>query len=426
MKKPVTFIIAIAAGLALTACGGAVSSPSQEVSEPAQAETDTAQTDNEPAEEDSEPVGTEPEKEAPESEQAPLDYAQAYLDKAVELNNAGTADLFALVDVDGDVPELVAADSEGSYNDEGNVFLYTFPDNGVVEIMHVTEGLDGSHMYISPGNNMILETGSMMGNESYRICTVKAGVLDMTKELQALYDTENDSYTYRDGDKDITEKQYLDEFAKAISDNNPLTALDHDGLHEINITIKDGIVDFEEISVQNYMSLDEIKDKLVALESEPADMDDGPEADLMDYYGHNVDELMALLPTLEIMSDEGYHEKDGAVYIDKEEEFDGRLSGPEFDVDHDHNIVGITYSGRRFAVAGLSAAMTIDEAIESIKQDGWTFSEVGFAHGTAQYVASYTKGDMILTIVSTDEGEFGKNEESDLTGSVETVSVSKK
>ena len=262
MKKPVSFIIAIVAGLALTACGGATPESAEAEPAPVQQVTEPVQEDTEPAKTDAEP---EPAQEDPEPEKEVTDYAQAYLDKATELNSAGTADLFALVDVDGDVPELVAADSEGSYNEEGNVFLYTFLDNGAVEIAHVTEGLDGSHMYISPGNNMILETGSMMGNESYRICTVKAGALDMTKELQALYDTENDSYSYRDGDKNITEEQYLDEFAKEISKNNPLTALDHDGLKEVNITMKDGYVDFEQVSAQDYMSLTEITDKLVEL-----------------------------------------------------------------------------------------------------------------------------------------------------------------
>ena len=175
------------------------------------------------------------------------------------------------------------------------------------------------------------------------------------------------------------------------------------------------------------------KSELSALELETAAGEDNKDeernidadAELMDYYGHNIDELMSVFPELEISSEEGIYDKNGAQYLDKEEEFDGMLSGPSFDVDSKSNIVGITYSGRRFTLAGLCAAMTIDDAIKTAKEDGWKFSDVGFAHGTAQYVANYTKDDMTLTIVSTDEGEFGKSEESDLTGSVETVSVSK-
>lgn len=150
------------------------------------------------------------------------------------------------------------------------------------------------------------------------------------------------------------------------------------------------------------------------------------DGELMDFYGKNIDDLMADFPSLEISAQEGIYDKDGAQYIDKEEEFDGVLSGPSFDVDKDFNIVGITYSGRRFVLAGLCAAVDIKDAIDIVKENGWEFSDVDFAHGTAQYVANYTKDDMILTIVSTDEGEFGKTEESDLTGFVETVAVTKK
>ncbi len=150
------------------------------------------------------------------------------------------------------------------------------------------------------------------------------------------------------------------------------------------------------------------------------------DGELMDFYGKNIDDLTADFPNLEIMAQEGMYDKEGAQYIDKEEEFDGVLSGPSFDVDKDFNIVGITYSGRRFVLAGLCAAVDIKDAIAIVKENGWEFSDVDFAHGTAQYVANYTKDDMILTIVSTDEGEFGKTEESDLTGFVETVAVTKK
>ncbi len=159
---------------------------------------------------------------------------------------------------------------------------------------------------------------------------------------------------------------------------------------------------------------------------EPEDRNIDADGELMDFYGKNIDDLMADFPGLEITAQEGIYDKEGAQYMDKEEEFDGVLSGPTFDVDKDFNIVGITYSGRRFVLAGLCAAVDINDAKSILKENGWEFSDVDFAHGTAQYVANYTKDDMILTIVSTDEGEFGKTEESDLTGFVETVSVTKK
>ena len=181
-------------------------------------------------------------------------------------------------------------------------------------------------------------------------------------------------------------------------------------------------IDFYEENEEFYK--EELADLSLSSVDEERNIDS--DGELMDYYGKNIDDLMPDFPDLEISAQEGIYDKNGAQYIDKEEEFDGMLSGPSFDVDSKFNIVGITYSGRRFTLAGLCAAMTMDDAIATAKENGWTFSDVDFAHGTAQYVANYTKDDMILTIISTDEGEFGKSEESDLTGSVETVSVSKK
>lgn len=161
-------------------------------------------------------------------------------------------------------------------------------------------------------------------------------------------------------------------------------------------------------------------------ETEEEIEDDGAESDLMDYFGQSIEDVSSLFPDLEVMSNEGYYDKNGTVYIDKEEEFDGVLSGPQFDTDSDANIVGITYSGRRFAVAGLSSAMKVEDAIETLKKDGWTFSETGVTHGTAQYYAVYSKDDKELSFVTTGEGEFGKDKESDLTGSIESISVALK
>ena len=166
--------------------------------------------------------------------------------------------------------------------------------------------------------------------------------------------------------------------------------------------------------------------------TEPADTVEDEETsaietttELMDYYGQNIDDLMSDFPDLEISSEEGIYDVNGAQYIDKTEEADGRLLGPEFDVDGDFIIVGITYSGNKFTLSGVGIGMTMDEAISLLKSEGWEFSNVDYAHGTAQYIANYTKDDRMLTLVSTDEGEFGKSEESDLTGNVETVSVQK-
>ena len=199
----------------------------------------------------------------PEEALADGDYAGYYIDKATELNKAGKADSFALIDVDADgVPELAAADSKGEMREEGNAFLFTAGNGEAVKLLSVNSGFDGAHIYVSEGKNNIIETGSMSGNERYTGYSINDGKLEKSRELQALVDPETDEYTYMDGDNEITAKQYADDFAKTISEFDPFTGIDYDGLSKVNVTLKDGYVDFETLSTQKYMTLDELKDKL--------------------------------------------------------------------------------------------------------------------------------------------------------------------
>ena len=65
----------------------------------------------------------------------------------------------------------------------------------------------------------------------------------------------------------------------------------------------------------------------------------------------------------------------------------------------------------------------MEEAGKLIKERGWTFQSVDFAHGTAQYVVTYTKDNMELVLVSDESGDFSKSEESDVIGCVATISI---
>lgn len=191
------------------------------------------------------------------------EYVGCYLDIATELAGAGTADSFALIDVDADgVPELAAVDSKGEQREEGNAFLFTSGNKEAVKLLSVNAGYDGAHIYISAGKNTILETGGMMGTEFYTLYDIADGKPEKTNELKAICDPETDEYTYYEGETGITEKQYADEFAKLIGEFDPFTGIDTDGLNEVNISFKDGFVDYETVSTQKYMTLDELKDKL--------------------------------------------------------------------------------------------------------------------------------------------------------------------
>lgn len=194
------------------------------------------------------------------------EYAQAYMDKVLELDEAGTTDGYALIDVDGDdIPELAAANTAEEPNGNENAFLFTFYHNEVVELLTVSEGFDGNHIYVSEGNNVLLRTGSMSGNESYDLYSINGKNAKVTDNLMILADPETDSYTYQNGETEIDKETYIEDFDSKISTYNSFIGIDHDGLNEMNITNADGVIHFEELSSEKYLSLNEIKDKLTEL-----------------------------------------------------------------------------------------------------------------------------------------------------------------
>jgi hypothetical protein len=241
-----------------------------EVEEP---ETEVA-TEEPEVEEETEPEVTEEETEAPVEETTEADageesgsadfsdYNSAYLSKVTEYNDNGTADNFALLEVSGvGTPVLAAANSEGPLEEEGNAHIFIAPDGNLSELLSVSEGYDGNHIYISD-NGTILWTSGMSGTEIYTMYIINGSELEITNELIAYFDTENETYTYRFGETEITEAEYQEKFAELISENSPYTGVDHDGLNKVNISLKDGYVDFEKVSTDKYLSFDEIKAQL--------------------------------------------------------------------------------------------------------------------------------------------------------------------
>lgn len=138
--------------------------------------------------------------------------------------------------------------------------------------------------------------------------------------------------------------------------------------------------------------------------------------DLMDFMGSPVEEACAEVEGLE---------KDGDQYSAREEKsMDGlSLAGPFIDVDADGIVTGITYSGEKYCVETLWVGTSMEHSGQFLKDLGWEFQNVDFAHGTAQYVVTYAKDNMELILVSDEAGDFDKSEESDVTGCVATISV---
>ena len=190
----------------------------------------------------------------------------------------------------------------------------------------------------------------------------------------------------------------------------------------------------EDTALQKETASEDPKTNIDAIEESVDASDDSSEAgkdkasshELMDYFGKNIEDVACDFPSLEISVNEGIYDKSGAQFIDKEEEEDGRLCGPTFDVDSNGAVAGIEYSGSKHSLSGFTAGMAMKDIMEDLKKDGWVLSNVDLTHGTSQIYVLFEKDDMEICIVSDAEGEFGHTEESDVTGNADIISVSKK
>lgn len=138
--------------------------------------------------------------------------------------------------------------------------------------------------------------------------------------------------------------------------------------------------------------------------------------DLISFMGQPIADVCKAIPELE---------KDGNQYsATTEKSTDGiSLAGPFIDIDAKENVTGITYGGAKYCIDTVWTGTSMEEAGKLIKERGWTFQSVDFAHGTAQYVVTYTKDNMELVLVSDESGDFSKSEESDVIGCVATISI---
>lgn len=219
-----------------------------------------------------------------------------------------------------------------------------------------------------------------------------------------------------------TELSYPDYIAKFYSGNNEDTrswivyVVDTDcGLYMYGLSCA---AEYED---DMFRDADEVFPHLMIEENyRGLDAGEAPEViDLMDFFGKNVEDACAAIAGLE---------KDGEQYSSKDEKaFDGvAIAGPFIDVDANGNVTGITYSGTTYSVETLWVGTSVEYSGEFLKDRGWEFQDVDFAHGTAQYVVTYTKDNMQIVLISDESGDFNKSEESDVTGCIATITVSNK
>ena len=187
------------------------------------------------------------------------EYAGLYLDKINELKSEGLADQFALEYIDQDeIPELIASDSEGSFDHE-NAFIFTVYNGEAVQLAAVIAGVDGGSLDFSKKNNLIHVSGAAAGMRDV-FYGIKDGNLTEIFSAEASSMDENAKYSV-DG-KDVKEEEYYEQINGFVKAYNPLTRIDYDGLYEINYKYEDGYGYFEQGSAEKYSSLDEITKKL--------------------------------------------------------------------------------------------------------------------------------------------------------------------
>ena len=155
------------------------------------------------------------------------------------------------------------------------------------------------------------------------------------------------------------------------------------------------------------------------------DKDEGLETNEGDYKT----DLLFDFPSLQY--DDSYKSAEGTTEIsipteEMEKMSDGlALAGPFFSIDKDGTVVAVNYGGTTYCICEICVGMSMEEAADLAKTHDFTFSHVEIAHGTAKYVSIYDNGEYQLCIASDADGDTNKTEESDVTGNVDSILISK-
>ncbi len=191
----------------------------------------------------------------PESDNA----SGAYLDKINELTSEGLADQFALADIDKDsVPELIASDSEGSFEHD-NAFIFTISNGKVVQLASVIAGVDGANLDYSKEANLIHISGAAAGMRDV-FSEIRDGRLEEVFSAEATSMDEDAKYLVNGSSVD--EDEYYKQINGFIESYNPLIRIAYDGLYEVSYRYEDGYGGFEQGNSGKYSSSDEITEKL--------------------------------------------------------------------------------------------------------------------------------------------------------------------
>ncbi len=189
--------------------------------------------------------------------------ARLYVEQIEKLLDAGDADQFALVDVDGDgVSELAASSSEGSW-DKDQIYLYTpYNDEMVLLTSDIGTGMEGHYIGFYEGENLIDKSGAAMGSrdEYYEI---KDGKLVPVLSLAWYPNPENnDELEYMVDDKVTTSAEYFKTEEEVLSSHGDLTILETPEMKVVSVSSKDGTREYKEKKKIPYKTILEIEDEL--------------------------------------------------------------------------------------------------------------------------------------------------------------------
>lgn len=256
-------MIALFAAMAMTTaiCG----CDSTDANVPALAEENALTEEKLPSEKETATEESTLAEESTETDETTSDnkYSQLYLNEAKKLSEAGNADRFALVDVDGDdILEFAASSSEGSW-DKDQIFLYTVKDNDIVLLAsEIGSGMEGRYIGFYEGENIVELSGAASG-ENHGYYRISDGGLDPVLSLQWFEDPERDFETvYLVDEKESDEEQYAKAEQEFLDAHGKLTRLDTDEMTVVTVKSVDGQREVSVESTVPYRSLEEISEEL--------------------------------------------------------------------------------------------------------------------------------------------------------------------
>jgi hypothetical protein len=275
MRKRIVYLAGvIGLTMSLYGCGGAADntapSPAADTKEEAQ-ETEPESTETKEETQETEPESTETKEEAQKASEEATEttetdapsYSDIYTGVIDELVASGDADLFALVDVDGDdTPELAAISSEGSW-DKDQVFLYTTDGQGIVLLANdIGPGMEGHAIGFFEKQNVFMQSGATLGDR-YVFNKIENGEpvqITAISSFTMIDENDNEVSTCLVDDNEVTNEEYTKALKEALPSGEitVLASVDTTDMVKYDVSAEDGYLSYTEKEKIPYNSYDEI------------------------------------------------------------------------------------------------------------------------------------------------------------------------